>query len=314
MSLFIDTSKITDREELINSIRKNIKISRRLQKEISEMEAIDKSNKSFEFTNTITEQDINNLGNEKEEDIESDFYSYYYDPIKNIDQNISVEELKTIIKENLPVKSNPNYKKIVSRIKAEIYKELILLYDILNDSIDDESLTEETNKLIALETNKFNIINNIEEEEIDEEAIIDNKLFFLKTSSGNISASDDLDKIDKEYYKSFRELFISIKNGTFKNVKRLTSINNKLSSIAEVRGYKTRIIFDRINEDSYVILMCIIKKCNFDNGYRKSLERRSLIYRTFKNKIISKSKEEEYLEENKKYEKKLFLKLEKESR
>ena len=56
--------------------------------------------------------------------------------------------------------------------------------------------------------------------------------------------------------------------------------------------------------------MCVVKKCNYDNGYKKSLETRGLTYRAMKPKILSQKNSEESKTENKDLEKKLFLKLE----
>ena len=56
--------------------------------------------------------------------------------------------------------------------------------------------------------------------------------------------------------------------------------------------------------------MCAVKKCDYDNGYKKSLETRGLTYRAMKPKILSQKDNQEYKNENKNIEKTLFLKLE----
>ena len=119
-----------------------------------------------------------------------------------------------------------------------------------------------------------------------------------------------MDKIKNEYYEGFEELFRSIKDGTFKGAKRLNSNNNKTSSLSEVRGFKTRVLFDKLDENTYIIIMCAVKKCDYDNGYKKSLETRGLTYRAMKPKILSQKDNQEYKNENKNIEKTLFLKLE----
>ena len=119
-----------------------------------------------------------------------------------------------------------------------------------------------------------------------------------------------MDTIKNEYYEGFEELFRSIKDGTFKGAKRLNSNNNKTSSLSEVRGFKTRVLFDKLDENTYIIIMCAVKKCDYDNGYKKSIETRSLTYRAMKPKLISQKDSKEYKDENKDIEKKLFLKLE----
>ena len=177
---------------------------------------------------------------------------------------------------------------------AEILKEIMDYEEIKSDSIGEEEIIEETQKLIDLDKRKINYIRNIKENSQSEEEVRENNLYFLKTTSGNIYCLNDLDKIKNEYYESFDELFKSIKDGTFKGAKRLNSNNNKTSSLSEVRGFKTRVLFDKLDENTYIIIMCAVKKCDYDNGYKKSLETRGLTYRAMKPKILSQKDNQEY--------------------
>ena len=193
---------------------------------------------------------------------------------------------------------------------AEILKEIMEYEEIKSDSIGEKEIIEETQKLIDLNKRKINFIRSTKEKETNEEEVKENNLYFLKTTSGNIYCLNDLDKIKNEYYEGFEELFRSIKDGTFKRAKRLNSNNLKTSSLSEVRGFKTRVLFDKLDENTYIIIMCAVKKCDYDNGYKKSIETRSLTYRAMKPKLISQKDSKEYKDENKDIEKKLFLKLE----
>lgn len=308
MESFIDTNTITDDEELLKALKHNNKVSSSMKQEIKEMEKLDEINRNMTF-----EREKQNFEEddeyEEEQDEDSD-YLYYYEPIKDVSEDISITELEKIIKENLPSKNNPNYSKIVSRMMAEILKEIMEYEEIKSDSIGEEEIIEETQKLIDLDKRKINFIRNSKEKEISEEEVKENNLYFLKTTSGNIYCLNDLDKIKNEYYESFEELFKSIKDGTFKRAKRLNSNNLKTSSLSEVRGFKTRVLFDKLDENNYIIIMCVVKKCNYDNGYKKSLETRNLTYRAMKPKLICQKDSKEFKDENKDIEKKLFLKLE----
>lgn len=307
MESFINTDTITDDEELLEALKHNNKVSSSMKQEIKEMEKLDEANKNMKFEtkrNYTLEDEY-----EEEQDEDSD-YLYYYDPIKEVQENITNEDLNQVIRENLPSKNNPNYFKIISRIMAEILKEIMDYEEIKSDSIGEEEIIEETQKLIDLDKRKINYIRNIKENSQSEEEVRENNLYFLKTTSGNIYCLNDLDKIKNEYYESFDELFKSIKDGTFKGAKRLNSNNNKTSSLSEVRGFKTRVLFDKLDENTYIIIMCAVKKCDYDNGYKKSLETRGLTYRAMKPKILSQKDNQEYKNENKNIEKTLFLKLE----
>lgn len=308
MESFINTDTITDDEELLEALKHNNKVSSSMKQEIKEMEKLDEANKKMSFK--IEKQNFEEDDEYEEEQDEDSDYLYYYEPIKDVSEDISITELEKIIKENLPSKNNPNYFKIISRMMAEILKEIMEYEEIKSDSIGEKEIIEETQKLIDLNKRKINFIRSTKEKETNEEEVKENNLYFLKTTSGNIYCLNDLDKIKNEYYESFEELFKSIKDGTFKRAKRLNSNNLKTSSLSEVRGFKTRVLFDKLDENNYIIIMCVVKKCNYDNGYKKFLETRGLTYRAMKPKILSQKNSEESKTENKDIEKKLFLKLE----
>lgn len=291
MESFIDTNTITDDEELLKALKHNNKVSSSMKQEIKEMEKLDEANKKMSFK--IEKQNFEEDDEYEEEQDEDSDYLYYYEPIKDVSEDISITELEKIIKENLPSKNNPNYFKIISRMMTEILKEIMEYEEIKSDSIGEKEIIEETQKLIDLNKRKINFIRSTKEKETNEEEVKENNLYFLKTTSGNIYCLNDLDKIKNEYYESFEELFKSIKDGTFKRAKRLNSNNLKTSSLSEVRGFKTRVLFDKLDENNYIIIMCVVKKCNYDNGYKKSLETRGLTYRAMKPKILSQKNSEE---------------------
>lgn len=307
MKAFINTDTITDDEELLEVLKHNNKVSSNMKQEIKEMEKLDEVNRTMIFEKE--KQYFEDCEEYEEEQDEDSDYLYYYEPIKEVREDISIEELEQIIKENLPSKNNPNYFKIISRMMAEIFKEIMEYEEIKSDSIGEEEIIEETQKLIDLNKRKLNYIRNAKIDSKSDQEIKENNLYFFKTTSGNIYCLNDLDKIKKEYYESFSELFKSIKDGTFKRAKRLNSNNSKTSSLSEVRGFKTRILFDRLDKNNYIIIMCAVKKSDFDLGYQNLLEGRCLKYRCFKNTIFEKKDEDEFIKENMKIEEQLFLKL-----
>ena len=307
MKAFINTDTITDDEELLEVLKHNNKVSSNMKQEIKEMEKLDEVNRTMIFEKE--KQYFEDCEEYEEEQDEDSDYLYYYEPIKEVREDISIEELEQIIKENLPSKNNPNYFKIISRMMAEIFKEIMEYEEIKSDSIGEEEIIEETQKLIDLNKRKLNYIRNAKIDSKSDQEIKENNLYFFKTTSGNIYCLNDLDNIKKEYYESFSELFKSIKDGTFKRAKRLNSNNSKTSSLSEVRGFKTRILFDRLDKNNYIIIMCAVKKCNFDNGYKKSLENRALMYRAMKPKLLEQRDIQEYKNENKSIEKKVLRKL-----
>lgn len=126
---------------------------------------------------------------------------------------------------------------------------------------------------------------------------------FLETESGNIYAQNDLFStyVPTDYYEGFLELIKSIEDGTFKNVKYLTSGNNKTAGIAEVKGFKKRVIFDRVGYNTYAILGIFIKKSDKDKSYLEPLKNRIAVYRRNRDYIVRRIQNEEgYLDEQRK--------------
>ena len=159
MKMFIDTSKIIDEEELIKALKSNCKTASILRKEINKIEKENEENETMIFEKE--KQYFEDCEEYEEEQDEDSDYLYYYEPIKEVREDISIEELEQIIKENLPSKNNPNYFKIISRMMAEIFKEIMEYEEIKSDSIGEEEIIEETQKLIDLNKRKLNYIRNI---------------------------------------------------------------------------------------------------------------------------------------------------------
>ena len=301
----IEKENIKDINEIIKILKENCEISKRIRSEIKDMDCTTKNGVKREIINT---DDIIEKKSTKE--IQDFEYKYYYDPIKDIPIDASLEDVGKIIKDNLPSKNNSNYCNLINRIKAEIYREILEYQRMLDELPNDEDFIKDIKYTINFEKNKLKIIEESKIEIQNSPIKEQNDLYFFRTSSNNIYCLNDLDKIDKEYYSMFKDLILSIKDGTFKGVKRLTSVNGKLCSISELKGFKTRVLFDKIGPNAYIILMCIIKKCDMDTGYKKALEDRTIKYRSFKDCIIYQLKDEDYRNESKEIEKELFLKLE----
>ncbi len=182
MESFIDTNTITDDEELLKALKHNNKVSSSMKQEIKEMEKLDEANKKMSFK--IEKQNFEEDDEYEEEQDEDSDYLYYYEPIKDVSEDISITELEKIIKENLPSKNNPNYFKIISRMMAEILKEIMEYEEIKSDSIGEKEIIEETQKLIDLNKRKINFIRSTKEKETNEEEVKENNLYFLKQQVG----------------------------------------------------------------------------------------------------------------------------------
>lgn len=209
----------------------------------------------------------------------------------------SLEELP----DYLPKRINPNFEEIMNRLIVNLLKEIKEFNEFLaTSSLELEERQafekEKDEKRILMESliafrDKVDVV----EEEKEEER--KNTIIYLQSPSGNYYVDSDEKKIEIEYYKSFWGLLESIQNGTFKNV-RFFSANNLLNGLVEVKDFKTRIVFQRIERDVHCILAVFMKKVDVDAYYKEYLATRFSRYKQTLEVIKKSLKDERYLEKN----------------
>lgn len=310
----IDINDLTEKE-IIKVMDENHKSSVLQKEEIKKLEKINKQEKIQIITpvlsKTLEQKDINlkcemqNNDNEFEDEV-----NYYLTEIDNIKE----DEINQKLKKALPTKKNYNYTKILLRLKAEMLKNIKEIKELCEEEKETTTAKdlEEMKEYIMSYKEKINIIDNalIEKEEIIEDTeTIENNIFYASTSSGNIRVLEEIDKIPIEYYERFLGLLNSIKEGTFKNVKRFTTINNSTYGLCEVRDFKTRVIFDRIGENDYVVVTMFIKKCDNDKGYIEPLKRKITEYKLYSDDIKEKLNDEEFISTQKNIDEEIINKL-----
>ena len=286
----------------------NIDTINELAKKIKEIEESNtkEQDKSILIKENKIEEDITENDYDDENSLIEEI-NYYYLQVKDIDVN--EENYLKKIRQELPSKKNGNYYDVILGINVFLIKEINEIKSFLEtekDIISKEELKDFKKDIIDIQTKINSIIklsnsNDLETENSKEE--IHNNIVFLETESGNIYAQNDLfsNYVPIEYYEGFLELIKSIEDGTFKNVKYLTSGNNKTARISEVKGFKKRVIFDRVGYNTYVILGIFIKKSDKDKSYIEPLKNRIAVYRRNRDYIVRKIQNEEgYLDEQRK--------------
>lgn len=252
----------------------------------------------------------------KEEPGKIDGFEYEVKKYLNLLDKVTEGEylLENII-EVLPFDEDYDIKRLLQRLVAEYYKKINELKIFLReeyisgipkeelDLFDDElTLYEEKatiiKQLFINETDKF----------IEEEIKENNKLIFVKNSNGRIRVFEDIDDADTSYYEGFKSLLNSIIDGSFKSVKKFTTVHKKINDIFEVRDIssKTRVFFDRIADNYYVIIGAIIKKENYSHLYSVKMVNNITWYKQNKNNYIESLKSEDFLKENEILTKELF--------
>ncbi len=238
-----------------------------------------------------------------EDDDFNDEILFYLDNYRTLDDQFTYEDILNI----LPTKDNYNYLDIINRLIAESYKEIKEINELI---VEDETITKEElvecKALIEKEKTKIKYLRkSMIEEEISDIKEHKNKIILVPTIGGNIRVIDELEHIPNEYYDSFLELINSIINGNFKNVKTFTG-NAQLTGISEVKGFKTRIVFSRLDKNTYALITAFVKKTDTDRLYKDTLKRKVSHFKENESKLKEKIKDPEFMELNELYVKELF--------
>lgn len=306
----IDPDKATSLE-LAQTIKLNCKTTKLMKKEIEKLEKINldyhnstkcSENNAEDNTETILEIGDRNTKTDFENKI--DYYFSLIDSLP-ISENLN-EEVQNI----LPSNKNVDYNDIVIRLKLELLKNIKDLEEFIEEeylSIDDLKEFKEEIKLNQAKIASIDYINNKKSDEARKDKDGENNLIFVPTEGGNIRVIEEIKNIDISYLQDFKKLFDSIKDGTFKNVKRYNNNKNFLtSSVAEVKDFKIRVVFDRISKNDYALITAFVKKSDNDRGYRNSLELKIMNYLKQKDRLKELVNDDAYMNEQKSLEKELY--------
>ena len=269
-------------KEMLAILDDNHKTSLEMLKAIEELKSIDiqevKQKRPIASLDSTTSS-IDSLPrkNRFEDEVE-----FFMSSLQVVPDSISTEELIHL----LPSRQNNNYKAILLRLKLELQKNIREIKEILEEGTQDFT-TQDLNNFkqdLLFERRKVEIINQQLFTEVKAEIPVYNKLIFVPTSGGSIRVLKQLKSIPSEYYSSFQSLLQSIKDGTFKNAKRFSNAHNRLSGMSEVRDISTgtRVIFDRLDTNSYAIITAFVKKTDHNKGYLEQLERSVGNYKSLK--------------------------------
>lgn len=271
-----------------------------IKQEISRLK-LDKKTTSME---KVTQPKVSLIEDVQEEDSFEDEIAFYLNSYRQLGEEFSIEDIRSI----LPRKKHPKYKDILLRLSLESVKEIKEVKEILRSEDISEEEQEICNRIIETETKKIDYIKSRllqsekQEEVVEEEK---NNLVLVPTLSGNIRIIDDLEHIPNDYYEGFKDLIESIVDGTFKNVKMFVS-NSQLFGISEVKAFKIRVVFTRLNENTYALITAFVKKSDKDKLYNESLNGKVKEYRSLEPKLKMNLSNQEFMKENEKSVQELF--------
>lgn len=305
--------KNIDEESLLNVICENNNTAKLMRTEVDKLRKIAEEEKMSAALkhSTIKEETIVTLSIPTQEKLKDERFeeeiNYYLSELNDI----QMDELKEKFEDALPSRSNKRYKKILLRLKAEHYKKIKEINDLVEQSkyditLDDLKTFKEN---IKLEKAKIKLIekNLNKKKSKEKEKQVENRMIFVPTSGGNIRVLDEISSIPIEYYPEFIELFNSIKDGTLKNIKKFHNYDD-LNGIYEVRGLRngTRVVIDRLDKNTFAIITAFFKKCNGDKAYHESLKIKTSNYKRIKEQLINSLNNKEFLMLHEDYKEDLY--------
>lgn len=300
--IVLDLSNATE-EQLRATIDCNSRTYRMMTSEISKLKKVAETARKV-VRQEEPEEVVETV--ESKPTIDEDFeheIEYYFQALKELPE----EDLETEIETVLPSKRNYQYQRIMYRLKAEIIRNIKEIRDFLQEeclSLEEAELENE----MALELKRLRLIDQEllrKEHQTEEEIQVQNNLVFAPTLGGNIRILDEMEHIDPEYYERFAGLFQSIIDGTFKNVQRF-SRNSDLAGLCEVKDFKTRVVFKRLDKNTYAVISAFIKKSDNDKGYRNMLSSRYSDYLQIESSLKQNLANEEFASMQQLYTEELF--------
>lgn len=211
----------------------------------------------------------------------------------------------------LPDSKDYHYTTLLLKFYAESLKEM---KDMIEFVLEEgcAHVSDDVQQFLENEKNKIKIIESLlatnkDKNKKEENA---NKLVLAPSSNGKIRFLDDLDHIPLEYYDEVGELIYSIVNGTFKKFRKLNrSTNNLIGGVCEVRGSKARVLFQRLNNDTYALITVFLKKADNEKVYQEYLKSCLSKYHLISNSLKEKINDSEFMELNDFYVQELWNKL-----
>ena len=299
--MFQDVDLNDDIDTILDILNKNNSRSLEVRKQISSLRINIEEDVEYEL-------DLpNEEASEKEErhvrDREDNLENYI-----NLYHNASadIEELEGI----LPDKDDYKYRDILLRLCAESLKDIKEMTEMSHE--DGTYEDKDVQAFIQNEYDKIDVLQLLINPEIDDLGEIEtsNKLFLVPNRNGKIRVLEDLDHIPSEHYDEIYDLIMSIINGTFKSVKKLTkSSNSQLHGVCEVKSSLGRVMFKRLNHDTYAIITTFLKKTKNDRGYQNYIRTRIGDYIQHEDEYKKMLDDPEYMILNDFYVEELFNKL-----
>lgn len=211
-----------------------------------------------------------------------DLRNKYYDAIINLQD-------ESDIRNSLPTPDYESFFEIMDGLVDQLKELIINLKEEKNQPSDKETIEyiEEEIKLTELKIKIcIELIKKAKETlEVEKESLVPQKknIIFAETNNGKNYIEKDLKQIPEEYYSDVLDSIEKLEDGYEENnpekAKSLQN-NKKLSKIHEIKPFKVRIFYKKLDKDTILVFQVKMKKSNNDQ-----LDREAVIKRNKKIKV-----------------------------
>ena len=310
--LFTDESNtVIKLEELINKIKNlDIELQNKILEDVLEESSIineeyKKQIKKYEILEhkrQVNKKSKNNLFSDSKESVKHKKYinnkiDDYKDDLEKI-LSFDLYSLKKYIDE-----LNDNYsltKEYIIYLMLGILREIKNYEEISENAFKDNDLDfiNEIKNEIKVLKDKKDLLNRYKDNiKIENKETKCTRIIFLETTSKRSYFFEDIEGY-VEFYDSYYKLLKSLVNNNPLNLRKFTNDDNTLVGLSEVRDIEgqTRIFYDKVDSNTYIIINAIIKKEYKSYGYKNQLKNRYKLYLQEKNNIIKNLENSEFKE------------------
>ena len=304
--MFYKLDSFDSSEKILFAIDHNVAEARNVREQIKHLKTVPDCTSEF-LDNVLLEEERKEVSSMEEEEEKEDLdISLYLSRYSHLCYGYTEEEFLSC----LPSLEDDFFLPILLRLKAESLKEMKALMEF---SYQDKTLSLEErmsiDELIQCEKKKIEDLDRYmshQEEEVNSD-LGENEIVLMPTFGGKIRILEDLDHISSEFYPEILDLIQSIVNGTFKRIRKFNLKSNPvLGGICEVRSSWTRVLFQRIDRNTYAIISAFVKKAHNNTMYRDIVRVRAGEFKTVFLSLKNGLSDDEFLKMNALYVEELY--------
>lgn len=231
----------------------------------------------------------------------------YLDAVDSLDDS---DDMVADIIQTLPFGEEYDTGRLLKRLILEFYRKIEEVKMVMNGS-EEDSNDPIYLELLRVYQKKMAVIIDLSSKNqlLESSESVSNQLIFLKNNGGRIRILDEIEDMDKSLYPGLLSLFNSIIDGTFKGNQKY--VNRWLNTIYEVKdtSSKTRILYDSIGNNCYVVIGVRFKDRNYDSVSRNAITNHVIQYNKVRPRIEAALDDEEFLAGNAEITKRLLKTL-----